>query len=273
MGIALVVVMIVVIHASIAAAFCACLAAEKNRNSWSWFFLGAVFGLIALIAIVGMPRQTRHPPFRSEVQRACPFCPESVKPGATVCPHCQRDIASTALAAASERLETEGRRCPECMRPVAELATVCSRCRHDLPPLQRCAWRVCDKAINPTHSLVVDDGGQVYCSTAHARWGPTSDEGIGGCVTAGATAVRPYTISRCGAASTPAARRSPGPGSRRRSEGSGSCHWASGWRSRRRSRQSRRRTPARPSPSTRSSTPPSPPGSAPSGPLHAVDGW
>ena len=61
MDIALVVVMIVVIHASIAAAFCACLAAEKNRDAWSWFFLGAVFGLIALIAIVGMPNRVGEP--------------------------------------------------------------------------------------------------------------------------------------------------------------------------------------------------------------------
>ena len=35
--------------------FCAWLASEKNRDGTSWFFLGFIFGWIALIALAGSP--------------------------------------------------------------------------------------------------------------------------------------------------------------------------------------------------------------------------
>ena len=37
-------------------AFCAWLAEEKGRDRVNWFWLGIIFGIIAMLAIVGAPK-------------------------------------------------------------------------------------------------------------------------------------------------------------------------------------------------------------------------
>jgi len=46
----------------VAACFCAWVASEKNRDSAGWFILGCLFGVLSLLAIVGMPKvETKAP--------------------------------------------------------------------------------------------------------------------------------------------------------------------------------------------------------------------
>lgn len=46
--------------------FCAYVASEKNRSAVAWGILGALFGLIALIAIAGLPSAYRTTPTRRD---------------------------------------------------------------------------------------------------------------------------------------------------------------------------------------------------------------
>jgi hypothetical protein len=46
----------ILIYAGICGAACASIAEGKGRNGQTWFFLGAIFGLIALAIIAVMPQ-------------------------------------------------------------------------------------------------------------------------------------------------------------------------------------------------------------------------
>ena len=41
------------------AGFCAFVAREKGRDGGSWFWLGLLFSLVALIALVGLPERRK----------------------------------------------------------------------------------------------------------------------------------------------------------------------------------------------------------------------
>ena len=65
------------------ALFCAGLADAKNRSGLLWFVAGFLFGIVALIAIAGMP---------AGGTRTCPYCLQSVHKNTRVCGHCTRDV-------------------------------------------------------------------------------------------------------------------------------------------------------------------------------------
>jgi hypothetical protein len=44
-----------VVSAMVVGGLCSYVADEKGRSSWSWFFLGFLCGIFALIAIAGTP--------------------------------------------------------------------------------------------------------------------------------------------------------------------------------------------------------------------------
>jgi hypothetical protein len=50
-----VIVLVVLIYGVSLAGFCAWLAEEKGRDGMRWFWLGFLFGFIALLAIAGAP--------------------------------------------------------------------------------------------------------------------------------------------------------------------------------------------------------------------------
>jgi hypothetical protein len=56
-------------------------ALERRGNVIGYFVAGLIFGPFALLVAVVSPR----PP-------CCRFCREVIQPGATVCPHCTRDL-------------------------------------------------------------------------------------------------------------------------------------------------------------------------------------
>jgi len=80
---------------------CAVIAPGRGRSAAAWFFLGAIFGLFGLVALLAMPsvkgegeaeHGTPEPPIAIEDLRTCPHCAEEIKAAAIVCKHCGRDI-------------------------------------------------------------------------------------------------------------------------------------------------------------------------------------
>ncbi|MBI5060124.1 cytochrome c biogenesis protein ResB [candidate division KSB1 bacterium] len=59
--------------ASIGGFFCAYVAREKKRGPLTWFFLGVLFGLFALIALAALPRRDKHTIEREDESTAALF--------------------------------------------------------------------------------------------------------------------------------------------------------------------------------------------------------
>jgi len=54
------------------ACFCGHLASEKKHSTPTWFFLGLLFGFIALIAAAGLPTWKEEPPKDNNVKKSWP---------------------------------------------------------------------------------------------------------------------------------------------------------------------------------------------------------
>ena len=76
MGIVIIAVLIGLIPASIAS--------SKGHNFVLWWLYGAALFIVAL------PHSLMIGPSGSK--RKCPFCAETIRTEAKVCPHCQRDL-------------------------------------------------------------------------------------------------------------------------------------------------------------------------------------
>ncbi len=143
-------------YALIFGAFCAYLAGEKGRSGGSWFFLGLIFGILALLVLIGLPSEDR----------------SSNKP--------RRSSTSTTITPSAgsgrRREEIDVRQCPHCIQEVHELATACPHCQSDLPEVERCSYGDCRKIINPTDDRCEDDEGNPYCNDLHRRR-PMGDRG------------------------------------------------------------------------------------------------
>lgn len=126
------------VYALVFGFFCAYLAGEKGRSGGAWFFLGLIFGILALLVLIGLPSEQRSSmgTFRSE--------------------------------------DVDLRLCPHCIQEVHERATACPHCQRDLPELEHCSYAACRKIINPTDDRCEDDEGNPYCGGLH-RQGNVSD--------------------------------------------------------------------------------------------------
>jgi len=47
---------LIIIQAIVFGGFCSFIAKEKNRDTAGWFFLGLLFSLIALLALIAIPK-------------------------------------------------------------------------------------------------------------------------------------------------------------------------------------------------------------------------
>ena len=109
--------------------FCAYLAGQKGRGAGSWFFLGLIFGILALLVLIGLPGEQR----------------------------------------SSTKMGHNGRLCPHCIQEVHEFASACPHCQRDLPDPEHCSYGHCHKIINPTDDRCEDDQGNPYCGDIHRQ--------------------------------------------------------------------------------------------------------
>jgi membrane-associated protease RseP (regulator of RpoE activity) len=80
---------VLVYHSLVSAAFSAFVASEKGRDGAAWFFLGLLFGFLALLAIVGLPEIDNSLAAPEPRRRRCSVCFELILPEASICPYCQ----------------------------------------------------------------------------------------------------------------------------------------------------------------------------------------
>ena len=85
------VIAVVIAHGLVFGLFCQYIAYQKARDGVTWFYVGFFFGIIALLALIGLAR-----PDAKEVtgiakeneNMDCPKCAESIKKRAKVCRFC-----------------------------------------------------------------------------------------------------------------------------------------------------------------------------------------
>ena len=70
------------ILAIICAIICSIVAKDRNRDSVGWFFLGLSFSVIALVALLVIPK------INPESMTSCPICRAGVSRHANTCPKC-----------------------------------------------------------------------------------------------------------------------------------------------------------------------------------------
>ncbi|GAW87483.1 hypothetical protein bplSymb_SCF09103P001 [Bathymodiolus platifrons methanotrophic gill symbiont] len=81
---------VLIIQGIVFGGFCSFIASQKNRDTASWFFLGLFFSLIAVLALIAIPKDNS--PDQPNLNRVCPFCAEQIKEKAKVCRFCQNDL-------------------------------------------------------------------------------------------------------------------------------------------------------------------------------------
>ena len=86
---------VLILQALIFGAFAAFVASEKHRDPVAWFLLGALFSILAVIALIALPSAERSSAAeRSSDIAVCPLCRERVQPDAVLCKHCHSDLSA-----------------------------------------------------------------------------------------------------------------------------------------------------------------------------------
>jgi hypothetical protein len=89
---------ILILQSIIFGFFSSFIASEKNRDSISWFILGFLFSIVAVLALVAIPK-VEQKPTGSQImdlsKTVCPFCKEEILPDAILCKHCRSDLSET----------------------------------------------------------------------------------------------------------------------------------------------------------------------------------
>lgn len=119
-GLLLTLPFILFINGIIFGTFCSFIAKSKNRSALNWFILGFLFSVIALLAIVGLPKYCEDKVSDINVEavgRACPFCAETIKVNASICRFCGKDVSEKAQFGLHNDIDTSKLKmwkCPKC---------------------------------------------------------------------------------------------------------------------------------------------------------------
>lgn len=72
------------------------IAKSKGRDFFPWYVYGVLIFIVAFIhsLVIQKTDEMKKEELTANGYFECPYCKELVKPGATVCPHCQRDISA-----------------------------------------------------------------------------------------------------------------------------------------------------------------------------------
>lgn len=110
------------------------IASLKGRNFILWYIYGVLLFIIALIhsLIISKDEKTIAEEKRAQGYTECPFCKEYVKPGALVCPHCQRDIPQPSPEEVA-KMDSETVECPICRCRAPKGSNYCPKCKSLLP--------------------------------------------------------------------------------------------------------------------------------------------
>lgn len=73
---------------------CALIALAKRRSGLGWFFLGCLFGPLALLFAAAMSATPRAQGEPAHTLKTCPYCAEPVKIQAVVCKHCGQRLGN-----------------------------------------------------------------------------------------------------------------------------------------------------------------------------------
>lgn len=86
---------VILVQGIIFGVFCSFIAREKNRDSGGWFLLGFLFSLLAILALIAIPKIDKTKLASTELDissltKKCPDCAEVIKLEAKICRFCQR---------------------------------------------------------------------------------------------------------------------------------------------------------------------------------------
>jgi hypothetical protein len=135
--------LIILFQAIVFGFFSSFIAKEKGRDTGGWFFLGFLFSILAIFALIAIPKHQVSSSNNISKIKKCPDCAEEIKYEAKVCRFCgkrfeevelQKDIIVESDQQTSSQISKNQRmeRCPTCYNWNYHTDKHCSACGNEL---------------------------------------------------------------------------------------------------------------------------------------------